>query len=273
MLQGDNYFKYFHQRGAIIWGRQLIKGWLLFEEIRHTVKHWTRYRIVHGKCGCTVFTHELLTYQKSNEWAPRTSEVSDTKTRSAHIPAQSTFHVVLCLLCTYWDIHHFGSLFFNLFKMLKFATTYCEMTNKMKLLSLHLILFSLLCFLLPCCLASSLQFSSLREYTQNYSLSISEVFLTFLQEKLFNKNFSFYMCAKHSQSKGTASCKCLRQELWYETHTPLWLLIARIIFLTHEKTLFTILIRRIIFFTCEKHCLLLWLVRTHLHMNIYDMPS
>ena len=163
--------------------------------------------------------------------------------------------------------------FFNLFKMLKFATTYCEMTNKMKLLSLHLILFSLLCFLLPCCLASSLQFSSLREYTQNYSLSISEVFLTFLQEKLFNKNFSFYMCAKHSQSKCTASCKCLRQELWYETHTPLWLLIARIIFLTHEKTLFTILIRRIIFFTCEKHCLLLWLVRTHLHMNIYDMPS
>ena len=111
--------------------------------------------------------------------------------------------------------------FFNLFKMLKFATTYCEMTNKMKLLSLHLILFSLLCFLLPCCLASSLQFSSLTENTLNYSLPISEVFVTFLQEKLFKKNFSCYMSAKHSQSKGTASCKCLRQELWYETHTTL----------------------------------------------------
>ena len=117
-------------------------------------------------------------------------------------------------------------------------------------------------------LSNSLQFSSSTENTLNYSLPISEVFVTFLQEKLFKKNFSCYMSAKHSQSKGTASCKCLRQELWYETHTPLWLLIARIIFLTHEKTLFTILIRRIIFFTCEKHCLLLWLVRTHLHMNI-----
>ena len=36
----------------------------------------------------------------------------------------STFHVVLCLLYTYWDIHHFGGLFIlNLSKMLKFAAT------------------------------------------------------------------------------------------------------------------------------------------------------
>ena len=35
---------------------------------------------------------------------------------------QSTFHVVLCLLYTNWDIHHFGGLFIlNLSKMLKFA--------------------------------------------------------------------------------------------------------------------------------------------------------
>ena len=26
-----------------------------------------KYRILHEKCGRTVFTHELLTYQKSNE--------------------------------------------------------------------------------------------------------------------------------------------------------------------------------------------------------------
>ena len=33
---------------------------------------------------------------------------------------QSTFHVVLCLLYRYWDIHHFISLFISyLFKMLK----------------------------------------------------------------------------------------------------------------------------------------------------------
>ena len=38
---------------------------------------------------------------------------------------QSTFHVVLCLLYTYWDIHHFGGLFIlNLSKMLKFAATH-----------------------------------------------------------------------------------------------------------------------------------------------------
>ena len=34
----------------------------------------------HGKCWRTVFTHELLTYQKSNESAQRTSDISDTKT-------------------------------------------------------------------------------------------------------------------------------------------------------------------------------------------------
>ena len=31
---GGDYFKYFCQRGAIIRGRQLIEGRLLFEEIR-----------------------------------------------------------------------------------------------------------------------------------------------------------------------------------------------------------------------------------------------
>ena len=37
-------------------------------------------------------------------------------------------------------------------------------------------------------------------------------------------------------------------EFWRETHTPLWPLIGRIIFLTREKTSFAILIGRIIFF-------------------------
>ena len=31
----------------------------------------------------TIFMHELLTYQKSQEWAPRTSEISDIKITSA----------------------------------------------------------------------------------------------------------------------------------------------------------------------------------------------
>ena len=51
------------------------------------------------------------------------------------------------------------------------------------------------------------------------------------------------MCAK----RRSASCK-KRREFWRDTHTPLWLLIGRIIFLTFEKTSFAILIGRIIFF-------------------------
>ena len=73
------------------------------------------------------------------------------------------------------------------------------------------------------------------------------------------------MCAK----RRSASCK-KRQEFWRETHTPLWLLIGRIIFLTREKTSFAILIGRIIFFMCEKHSTLLWLARTHLGIKIYN---
>ena len=37
------------------------------------------------KVLCTVFTHELLTYQKSKEWAQRTSKISDTKTTSGGV--------------------------------------------------------------------------------------------------------------------------------------------------------------------------------------------
>ena len=34
LFEGGDYFKYFHQRRAIIRGRRLIEGRLLFEEIR-----------------------------------------------------------------------------------------------------------------------------------------------------------------------------------------------------------------------------------------------
>ena len=36
-----------------------------------------------------------------------------------------------------------------------------------------------------------------------------------------------------------------KAQFWRETHTPLWLLIGRIIFLTREETSFAILIGRI----------------------------
>ena len=41
------------------------------------------YRILHGKCARTVFTHELLTYLKSHLFAALIRSISDTKTTSA----------------------------------------------------------------------------------------------------------------------------------------------------------------------------------------------
>ena len=60
------------------------------------------YRILHGKCACTVFTHEL--------WRIR-NRISERSERERFLiqnnecvnTVQSTFHVVLCLLYTYWD--------------------------------------------------------------------------------------------------------------------------------------------------------------------------
>ena len=91
--------------------------------------------------------------------------------------------------------------------------------------------------------------------------SISKMFFTFLAIKTF-----LIECVRSS----AASCN-KKREFWHETHTPLWLLIGRIIFLTCEKTSFAILIARIIFFTCENHRSLLWLAITNLRTKIYDI--
>ena len=73
-------------------------------------------RILHGKCLRTVFTHELLMYQKSNEWASASNEWNFWYKSECVNTIQSTFHVVLCLLHTYWDTHHFASLLFQIFQ-------------------------------------------------------------------------------------------------------------------------------------------------------------
>ena len=62
-----------------------------------------------------------------------------------------------------------------------------------------------------------------------------------------------------------------RRKFWRETHTPLWLLTGRIIFLTSEKTSFAILIGRIVFLTCKKYRSRFGWARTHLRMKIYDI--
>ena len=61
-----------------------------------------KYRILHGKCARTVFTHELWRIRN------RTSERSERvrfliQNNECVNTVQSTFHVVLCLLYTYWD--------------------------------------------------------------------------------------------------------------------------------------------------------------------------
>ena len=43
--RGGDYFKYFSQRGAIIRGRRLIEGWLLFNEIQYFVSCYHEVKI------------------------------------------------------------------------------------------------------------------------------------------------------------------------------------------------------------------------------------
>ena len=78
-----------------------------------------------------------------------------------------------------------------------------------------------------CCFAGSLQFSSSRVKYSNYSAPFSGMFFTFARG-----------------SKGVTSCKVrLRKAVfWRETHTAMWLLIERTIFLAHEKKSLAILI-------------------------------
>ena len=80
------------------------------------------------------------------------------------------------------------------------------------------------------------------ETNENIPLHFRNVFHFFSEKNSLRKTF-LAECVR----SGAASCN-KRRELWRETHTPLWLLIGRIIFLTREKTSFAILIGRIIFF-------------------------
>ena len=50
------------------------------------------YRILHGKCGRTLFTHSLFLYQKSHSFAVLTRSISDTsitRVRKYRTPALS----------------------------------------------------------------------------------------------------------------------------------------------------------------------------------------
>ena len=52
LFEGGDYFKYFRQRWAIIRGRRLIKGRLLFEE--SLSKHMITIFLVHNMCASII---------------------------------------------------------------------------------------------------------------------------------------------------------------------------------------------------------------------------
>ena len=81
------------------------------------------------------------------------------------------------------------------------------------------------------------------ETNETIPLHFRKVFHFFSEKNSLRKTF-LVECVR----SGAARCN-KRREFWRDTHTPLWLLIGRIIFLTREKTSFAILIGRIIFFT------------------------
>ena len=75
------------------------------------------------------------------------------------------------------------------------------------------------------------------------SIPISKMFFTFLQKNFFGE------CLQSTAPQTSSGSK--RQEFWCKTHTPLWLLIGCIIFLTLEKASFAILIGRILYSRLE----------------------
>ena len=94
-----------------------------------------------------------------------------------------------------------------------------------------------------CCFTSSLPFSlSTVKQTKLFPLHFRNVYHFFSEKNSLSKTF-LVECVR----SGAASCN-KRRQFWRETHTPLCLLIGRIIFLTRGKTSFAILIGRIIFF-------------------------
>ena len=74
------------------------------------------------------------------------------------------------------------------------------------------------------------------ETNETIPLHFGNVFHFFREKNSLSKTF-LVECVRSS----AASCN-KRREFWRETHTPLWLLIGRIIFLTREKTSFAILL-------------------------------
>ena len=107
------------------------------------------------------------------------------------------------------------------------------------------------------------------ETNETIPLHFRNVFHFFSEKNSLSKTF-LVECVR----SGAASCN-KRREFWRETHTPLWLLIGRIIFLTREKTSFLrfwLGVAVFVFcfsFSPVKNIVRSWLATTHLCMKIY----
>ena len=106
---------------------------------------------------------------------------------------------------------------------------------------------------------------------RNYSTQISEMFFTFLREKLFEKNFSPWMFAKRhckGRCKPQAAIKVGNFGAKLKHFHGFWLHVS---FFSHEKNIVRNSYWTYHFFTCENHFSLLWLARAHLPMKTYDI--
>ena len=129
------------QVGSHEFSRNRKKLWQIFS---HDLWAWNQKIVVHGIWNLRACIHEDCEKVKLNRKKYSERIIMSFKQRKIKFKprkklkhniytVQSTFHVVLCLLSTYWDIHQFGRLFIsNLSKMLKFAATHRKMTNKTK---------------------------------------------------------------------------------------------------------------------------------------------
>ena len=132
-------------------------------------------------------------------------------------------------------------------------------------LSLRLVLL----FHLRCCFDGSLQFtSSTVKQTKLFHSNFRDVFHFFIRQKHFEKNVSRWMSAK-------GCCKLqapIKGGNFGANLTHLcgfWLDVS--FFSNLKKTSFAILVGRIIFLTCENHRSPLWLAKTYLRIEIYDI--
>ena len=102
------------------------------------------------------------------------------------------------------------------------------------------------------------------ETNETIPLHFRNVFHIFSEKNSLSKTF-LVECVRSC----AASCKN-RREFWRETHTPLWLLIRRIIFLTREKYRARFWLD--VSFSSRVKTIVRSSARTNLRRKIYDLP-